>query len=449
MSESLQSPPAGVSELLRQLGAGTTTARGYAEQCIHRIHRHEPVVRAFAALDEHRAISIADSIDKGIAPAGGGAAVGPLAGVPLGVKDIFDTLDLPTGCGSPIFTAHRPPRNALVVDRLQSAGAYVMGKTVTTEFAHMHPGVTRNPWNPAHTPGGSSSGSAAAVAAGFLPAAIGSQTNGSVIRPAAFCGIVGFKPTRDLIPFTGGLRFSETLDHVGVMARSVDDVALVASPLVTGDALESWNAPDDKPLPLRIGFLASLPWVVAEEDALNALQGALQRLREAGAAIVDFTLPEAVKHASVVHRAITLFEGARRHAATQAAHRVLMSDTLNADLDAGRTIAPSFYEDALERRAGITERARHWFDDFDVLACLPAPGVAPRRLDITGDPSFCTLWSLTGFPAITLPIGLSAAGLPYGLQLAAPAGQDAALLRAARWCEQRLAFRASPPLASA
>jgi Asp-tRNA(Asn)/Glu-tRNA(Gln) amidotransferase A subunit family amidase len=447
MSELSQSLPAGVSELRRQLQGGAITARGYAEQCVDRINRHEPVVRAFAALDEHRAISIADSLDKGIAAAGGSAASGPLAGVPVGVKDIFDTLDLPTGCGSPIFTAHRPPRNALVVDLLLRAGAYVMGKTVTTEFAHMHPGVTRNPWNPAHTPGGSSSGSAAAVAAGFLPAAIGSQTNGSVIRPAAFCGIVGFKPTRDLIPFAGGLHFSETLDHVGVMARSVDDVALVSSQLVPGDTLDGGNKAVD--WPLRIGWLSSLPWATAEDDAQAALRAALERLRLAGVSIVEFTLPESVRHASVVHRAITLFEGARRHAATQASHRVLMSDTLNADLDAGRTISPSFYEDALQRREGIAERAQGWFGQFDVLACLPAPGAAPRRLDITGDPSFCTLWSLTGFPAITLPVGLSPAGLPYGLQLAAPAGQDAALLRAARWCEGVLAFRAVPPLAAA
>ena len=435
MRKSRGDDPSGVAAVLDGMRNGRFTALDYARRCIARVHDHEAAVRAFVALDEHRALGIAAACDE--------SGSGPLRGLPVGVKDIFDTSDLPTGCGSPIYEGRRPNRNAGVVELLLKAGAYVFGKTVTTEFAHMHPGMTRNPWNPAHTPGGSSSGSAAAVAAGFVPAAIGSQTNGSVIRPAAFCGVVGFKPTVGLIPFSGGLHFAKTLDHVGVMARSVDDAGLVSATLLGGE-LEGWETA--QAAAPRIGFLASVPWQVPLEDGAAGLRKAIERLRGAGASIRDFLLPENCAQANIVHRTIMLFEGARRHSETQSAHRVLMSDTLNADLDAGRTITPHFYRDALERRSGIAARARDWFDNFDVIVCLPAPGAAPARLDITGDPSYCTLWSLTGFPAITIPTGLSPAGLPFGMQLAAAPGQDAALLRVARWCETVMQFSAMPPL---
>lgn len=435
MPESRGAEVSGVAASLDGVRNGRCSARDLAQRCITRIHAHEAAVRAFVALDEHRALSMAAACDE--------SGSGPLRGLPVGVKDIFDTSDLHTRYGSPIYEAHRPNHNASVVDALIAAGAYVFGKTVTTEFAHMHPGVTRNPWNLAHTPGGSSSGSAAAVAAGFVPAAIGSQTNGSVIRPAAFCGIVGFKPTFGLIPFAGGLHFAKTLDHVGLMARSVDDVGLVSAALL-GGAAGGWET--GQAAAPRIGFLASVPWKAPLDDASAALRQALGRLRDAGASVGDFALPESCAQANVVHRTITLFEGARRHSAIQSAHRVLISETLNADLDAGRTITPHFYRDALERRSGIAARARDWFEKFDVIVCLPASGAAPARLDITGDPSYCTFWSLTGFPAITIPIGVSTGGLPFGMQLAAAPGQDAALLRVARWCENVIEFSAVPPL---
>ena len=221
-------------ETARALATGTLSARACTQHLLTRIRERDANIRAWAALDEKRALALAAECDRHRAAS---AEHGALHGVPVGVKDIIDTADLPTEMGSPAFAGHRPARDAAIVERLRRAGAFVLGKTVTTEFAFMHPGKTRNPWNPEHTPGGSSSGSAAAVAAGFVPAAIGTQTNGSVIRPAAFCGIVGFKPTLGTLPFAGVCQFSETLDQLGTFTRSVADAALFTAHLARGEAI--------------------------------------------------------------------------------------------------------------------------------------------------------------------------------------------------------------------
>jgi Asp-tRNA(Asn)/Glu-tRNA(Gln) amidotransferase A subunit family amidase len=316
----------------------------------------------------------------------------------------------------------------------------VFGKTVTAEFAYLHPGKTRNPWNAAHTPGGSSSGSAAAVAAGFVPAAVGTQTNGSVIRPAAFCGVVGFKPTRDAIPIAGGLQFSRTLDHVGVFCRSVGDAACLSACLSGGAIEERIEIPAGPP---RIAFLARFPWNTADPEAAAHLQATLDRLVKAGAPVRALALPEAISEAHLVLRTIMLHEGAREHAGRQKLHRVQMSATLNAAIDEGRGISDADYRAALAQRGAIISVMRDLLEGCDAVASLPAPGAAPRGLGSTGDPSFCTLWSLTGFPAITIPTGLSRDGLPLGLQLAATAGADGRLLGVAQWCERNLGFERS------
>ncbi|MEI6304394.1 MAG: amidase [Betaproteobacteria bacterium] len=419
-----------LAEAVGMLGGGKLSARAYADTLLARVRERDSSIEAWAALDEAQVLALAAACEKSA------ATDAPLRGVPVGVKDIIDTIDWPTARGSAAYAGRRPARDALVVQRLKAAGAYVFGKTVTPEFAYMHPGKTRNPFNAAHTPGGSSSGSAAAVAAGMVPAAIGTQTNGSVIRPAAFCGVVGFKPGLGLVPFTGTLQFSATLDQLGGFTRSVADAALLASVMVEGEAVSA-TVQKHAAAP-RIAVISNYPWNRADADAAAHFKSSIARLQAAGATLVPFVLPQACDDAQAVHRTIMFYEAGRDNAARQEKHRAQLSATLNAGLDEGRAIPSADYAAALLRRAVIIEQALDWFEDCDAIASLPAPGVAPSRLDVTGDPSWCTLWSLTGFPAITLPSGMSAAGLPYGLQLAAAPGGDDSLLSTALWCEQVL-----------
>jgi len=358
------------------------------------------------------------------------------------VKDIFDTDDLPTEMGSAAFADHRPQKNAELVGRILASGGYVLGKTATTEFAFMHPAETRNPWNAGHTPGGSSSGSAAAVAAGHVPVAIGTQTNGSVIRPAAFCGVVGFKPSFDALPVAGALAFSETLDQAGVFARTVTDAAYFAACLSDPSSVPGPVAAFSRPPKIRI--LARFPWNAAEPDAAAHLQRTFKLLAGTGTILKGAELPPAFDDAHRVHRTIMLYQGARKHAPRQAVHRQVMSAALNTAIDEGLAISHEDYRRALVKRAALVEVALGLFEDCDAIASLPAPGAAPARLDVTGDPSFCTLWSLVGFPALTLSTGLSAEGLPYGMQLAGPALGDNQLLGVAKWCESAIGFDRFP-----
>jgi Asp-tRNA(Asn)/Glu-tRNA(Gln) amidotransferase A subunit family amidase len=428
--------PLGLTSAVKALADENLTARAYCDSCLARVRASEATIKAWVALDEGRARAIAATLDVR-------DAHGPLHGIPVGVKDIFDTADLPTEMGSPAFVGNRPAKNAVLVERIVAAGGYALGKTATAEFAFMHPAETRNPWNARHTPGGSSSGSAAAVAAGHVPVAVGTQTNGSVVRPAAFCGVVGFKPTQDTLPIQGALPFAETLDQVGVFARSVADAAYFAACLADSGALAL--EVDALSRPPRVAVLPRFPWNSAERDAAAQLQATLSKLAAAGTEVRAIDLPDDFEEAKRVHRTIMLYEGAREHAPRQAQHRRVMSAALNAAIDEGLAMSHEEYRAALARRAALAELALDLFADCDAIASLPAPGPAPARLDITGDPSFCTLWTLVGFPAVTLPTGLSEAGLPYGIQLAAAAHDDTRLLRVARWCEAAIGFDRSPP----
>ncbi len=423
---------------LQALAAGTLTARRYVETLIERTRAREPELHVWAAFDAARALRLAEACD-----ASPPDAAQPLRGVPFGVKDIIDTADLPTQRGSRAFAGRSADADAEVVTRLRRAGAFALGKSQTTEIAFMEPSPTRNPWNAAHTPGGSSSGSAAGVAAGFFPAALGTQTNGSVIRPAAYCGVVGFKPTAGLLPATGVLTFSETLDQVGTFARCVADVAHVTAPLVEGEALAA-RVPLLAPPP-RIALLARFPWNAPTDEGAAHLATTAAKLRAAGAEVTPLVLADDFADGRDVQRIVMLFEAIRHHRALQDRARDLLGAQTNAGLDEARRIAPADYAAALARRAALTERAFDLFEHCDAIASLPAPGDAPDSLATTGDPSFCTLWSLTGFPAVTVPSGRSGRGLPLGLQLAAPAGADDRLLAVAGWCETALAFRARPP----
>ena len=421
-----------LAEALRQMREGRLAVRALAEALVARIEATDAAIEAWACLDRDHVRREATRLDA--LPA---AARGPLHGAPVGLKDILHTTALPTRMGSPACADFTPPRDATCVSRLVEAGGYAFGKTVTTELAYMHPGKTRNPWNAAHTPGGSSQGSAAAVAAGHVPAALGTQTNGSVIRPAAYCGVVGFKPTLGVIPFDGVSLFSQTLDTIGTFTRTVVDAALVAGPL-SSDVIP--REPAGMPKPPRLAFLAAFPWTTIAGDVADALDAAATRLRGAGAEIVAVALPDALGDAAQVHRTIMLHEAAVNLGPLQDRARVQLSATLNAALDDGQGITAAAYALALAGRRAMIAAATDWLSRYDALLVPSAPAGAPAGLDGTGDPSCCTLASLLGAPAITLPVARDAHGMPLGLQLVAPAGDDAHLLAVAAWCEERLPF---------
>ncbi len=428
-----------LSETVGTLRAGRRTARDYAETWLARIAQNEDRVRAWAQFDAGRVRECADACDAARAA---GRASGALHGLPVGVKDILATAELPTQMGSLLYAGHHPDRDAAVVQRLKAAGAYVMGKTVTTEFAFMHPGATGNPWNLAHTPGGSSSGSAAGVAAGFFPLALGTQTNGSVIRPAAYCGVVGYKPTFGAVPSAGCFVFSETLDQIGVFARRVDDAAYFAAVLMDDERVADCARTAHGVESPRLAYLAHFPWNTLAPEVAFRYEAVITRLRAAGAHIEAIALPPAFESARGVHRTIMMYEAAREHSTHRLYARARLSAELRDGLDEGAAIPAGRYREALAARAALMEQASDLLAGFDALLSPAASGPAPAGLEATGDPSFATLWSLLGAPAISIPAGWSDDALPLGLQLAAGSGADARLLAVAHWCERVLAFDA-------
>jgi Asp-tRNA(Asn)/Glu-tRNA(Gln) amidotransferase A subunit family amidase len=417
------------TELAAAMQDGTLSATDLVEALLARIDATDGPVHAWAHLDRARVRAEAKLADA--RPAGARA---PLHGLALGVKDIIDTADFPTALGSAVHAGRQPTEDAVAVARWRAAGGLVLGKTVTTEFAFMHPGPTANPWNPRHTPGGSSSGSAAAVALGQVPVAIGTQTNGSVIRPAAYCGVVGFKPTLAAIPFDGVGVFSPTFDTLGIFARSVADVVLAARAL-----MPTMDAATPPARPPRFAYIDGFPWTRGVDcDADDTLDAAATHLRAAGAEVVPVAFPDTLDDVADVQRTIMLCEGAHALAAVQARARALLSPRLNAGLDAGRAIGADAFAAAHAARRAMIATATAWLAGYDALIAPSAPGPAPAGLDTTGDPSCCTFASLAGFPAITLPVGIAGNGLPIGMQLVAIDGADAALLSIAAWCESKL-----------
>ncbi len=387
------------------------------EQALARIAEREPEVQAFAWLDVERARRLART-----------APPGPLHGVPVGVKDIIDTAGIPTENGSPLYRGRVPARSATVVDRLEQAGAVVVGKTVTAELAYFTPGPTRNPWDPTHTPGGSSSGSAAAVAAGMCALAIGTQTNGSVIRPAAFCGVVGFKPTAGLIPRDGIMSFSPTLDQVGGFAASVAEAATLCSVLAAADL-----RPEVLERP-RLAVAMTSEWSECQPAARERLETAVAELGP----VARPPLPRGFEEAIGVHRTIMAVEAQRGLGPEVERAPELVSRRLRDLVEEGAGISGAEYQAALAERAALLERFAEWAAGYDAILTLPTLGEAPP-LETTGDPRLCTRWTLVGAPAISLPAGRGPAGLPLGLQLAAQPGADRRLLGAAAWVESRVA----------
>ena len=429
------------TEAASEIARGAISAEDYTNACLQQIAAVESEVQAFAHLDPTHALAQARALDR-VRSEGG--RTGPLHGIPVGIKDIFDTADYPTECGSPILAGRRPATDASAVRKLREAGAVIIGKTVTTEFAYFHPGKTRNPHDTQRTPGGSSSGSAAAVAAGMVPLAIGSQTNGSMIRPAAFCGVFGVKPSHGLISRAGALTLSHKLDHVGAFARSLDDLALILDVLVGEDPADPdslpYAAPDFRgalreppPLPPSFAFVRTPMWDKADPEARSALE---DLAKELGAREVD--LPADYGDAWPALRAVMAAEMAHNlgHLVDKGGE---VSPQFRALIEEGRKVTATEYMAAVRGARHYAEGMMGIFEQYaDAILTLSAPGVAPKGT-ATGNPMFNTLWTLVGFPALNLPLLESAEGLPIGVQLVGPHGRDERLLRTAGALVQQFA----------
>lgn len=430
-------------DAVTRLRAGELTSEHYTEALLARTATLEEKIHAFAWLNLEHALAAAHAADRRRAE---GRTPGVLHGVPVGVKDIIDTAGIPTEMGSPTFAGRVPARSAALVRQFEQQGGFVFGKTVTAELAYFAPGATRNPWNLGHTPGGSSMGSAAAVAAGMLPLALGTQTNGSVIRPAAFCGCVGFKPSVGLIGRSGIQPFSPTLDQVGLFTRGVADAALALSALAAVDAddpasdsaavarLNCWPLPGEFEAP-RLAAVRSPVWLQAESTQQQSFARSLARLRAAGARVEETELPDAFQAAHAVQRTIMAGEAARTLDALQRENRTQLSAVLNRFLDEGRDVGNTALAGALAQRSMLQMDMSRFLADFDAIVTPPVCGEAPATLEHTGDPAFCTIWTLVGAPAMTLPVGFGPQGLPLGLQVVGAPQDDARLLSVARWVE--------------
>ncbi len=410
-----------------EIAAGRLTSEALTRACLERITAREREVEAWIALDPELALAEARRRDAE-------RPRGPLHGVPIGVKDIVDTHDLPTGYGSDIYAGHRPAADAACVALARAAGMVVLGKTVTTEFAMRTPGKTRNPHNRQHTPGGSSSGSAAAVAADMVPLAIGTQTAGSVIRPASYCGIVGYKPTFGRIPRAGVKLLSESLDTIGVMARSVADAAAF------GAALEGQPVPPfvRREGPPRLALCRTPAWQEVEPASEAALWEAVSRFARAGAEIVEVELPKVFEEAIEAQQTIQSYESWRSLTWEIERHGDRLSDALKRYVEPGRDCTRDQYDWA--RRVQANCRAQFWqtFDVIDALITPAAPGEAPRDLTVTGSPVFNRIWTMLGVPCVTVPGLTGPNDLPVGIQIVGPAGRAAATLACADWAHRAL-----------
>jgi Asp-tRNA(Asn)/Glu-tRNA(Gln) amidotransferase A subunit family amidase len=414
----------------RAVRQGLTTSRALVEASLARHAEVEPTVHAFAHFDPERALRLANEADAAVRARG---ELGLLHGVPIGVKDIFDTAGIPTENGSALFAGRVPAHSAAAVIAVERAGAIVVGKTVTSELAFYHPGPTRNPHDPSRTPGGSSMGSAAGVAAGMIPAAIGSQTNGSIIRPAAFCGVVGSKPTYGRISRDGVMPFAPTLDHVGGFARTVESVAWLTAALA-GEPLEHWWT-GPLPGPPRFAAVRTSDWERASEPMRERFQRAVDALASAGRAVEWPSLPEGLDDGVAVLGTIMRVEGARslvRYVKESPEEVSLVARRFFAE---GERIPEADYRRALAERDRLIAAFAAWAAPYDAVLTLPAMGEAPGP-ETTGDPIFCTRWTLVGAPAVTIPIGKGPSGLPLGLQLVGAPGDDTRLFGASAWAEK-------------
>lgn len=427
-------------EAAAAIRAGRLTSEELVGACLARIAALEERIGAWTFLDTGLALEQARAADRMLRHRGPLGPLGPLHGVPVGIKDVFDTKDMPTECGTVLHAGRRTAEDASAVAQLRKGGAIIIGKTVTTELAVYSPGKTRNPVDPERTPGGSSSGSAAAVAAFMVPLALGTQTNGSVIRPASFCGVVGYKPSFGLVSRHGALRQSPPLDQVGVFARTVEDAAQLAEQMTAFDGRDPAMRPGPRPVlapapeeraaaPGRLAFVRTPVWDRADADTREAFAGLVRRL---GEGVVEVDLPEIFRDAVDIHRTIMEADLAASYADEYARGRERLSAVLREMLERGRAVRPADYARALERVPALNGALAELFGRFEAIVTPAVPGEAPPGLESTGSPVFCTLWTLCGLPAVTIPVLRGANGMPIGAQLVGAAGADARLLGTAR-----------------
>jgi Asp-tRNA(Asn)/Glu-tRNA(Gln) amidotransferase A subunit family amidase len=407
-----------LAELQHRIDAGDLSTEAALAQSLEAINAKDKAIGAFVCHADHLRATNA----------------GPLRGIAVGIKDIMDTAEFPTEMGSPIYRGYRSRGDAAVVMMLKQAGATIAGKTTTTAFASVDPTPTLNPHNHGHTPGGSSSGSAAAVAAGMIPLALGTQTGGSVIRPASFCGVAAIKPSYRLLPTVGVKCYSWTLDTVGLFAAGVDDIARGLSAMTGRPEL---LLPSDIPTP-RIGVVTQDFAGAPDTSGAEALQVATRAAEKAGASVRTLKLPEIVADAWSAQAVVQEFEAHRALAWEYREHHDAMAPLLRAKLDETRDTTPAAYDAAVATAHRARQALETVFDDVDVLLALSAPGAAPQGLASTGDARYNRLWTLMGVPCVNVPAVVAEGNLPVGVQLIARYGADAGALAAARFVEQAL-----------
>jgi aspartyl-tRNA(Asn)/glutamyl-tRNA(Gln) amidotransferase subunit A len=442
----------GVSDIVRLVRKGELSPSEVVRSLLGRAAALDAELQAWVTLDGDGALAAAKEIE---ARSARGENAGLLGGVPVGLKDIFCTRGLRTAAGSKLLASHVPTEDATSVARLRAAGAIILGKLHTAEFASADPAPTRNAWNVEHTPGGSSSGSGAAVAAGMVPAATGSQTGGSTLRPAAYNGIVGLKPTYGLISCAGVIPLAWSLDHVGIIARSVEDAALLLEAMAGFDAADpasvrrtpvrySVEAAAVKPRP-RIGLVRGFFLEKCTDEVRRHTEEVADRLRRAGARVQEVSLPPSFARVHDEHRIIITAEAAAFHEARFREQGEHYGPRIAERIRDGLAMSAALYARAMRERPGIAADLEKTAEAVDALLMPATPAPAPRDLTTTGDASFQSPWTYAGLPAIALPSGVDAAGLPLGIQLVGGRWREARLIQVARWCEQALDFRRHPP----
>jgi Asp-tRNA(Asn)/Glu-tRNA(Gln) amidotransferase A subunit family amidase len=418
----------GVSEIVGKIAAGEITCEAVTRDCIERIAAREPVVKAWVNFHPELALAQAHALDRE-------PRRGPLYGVPIGVKDVIDTFDMPTEMGSPIYRGYRPTADAACVALLRRAGAVILGKTATCELAGMAPTATTNPHNPAHTPGGSSSGSAAAVADVMVPAALGTQTGGSVLRPSSFCGVFGYKPTYNTFNKAGLKPAAESIDTIGWIARSIEDIALLTAVL----RMDEPRPPRTMSAAPRIGLCRTELWDAAQPETKSAIENAVAALSKAGAIVRDVDLPdEFAGLAALARGTINHFERAACMAFEWDNHRVALSPQMRRYIENGLKTSRADYVAAWRRVEQCRALLPTVFDGIDVLLTPCVPGEAPKGLTSTGDPSMQAMWTALHTPTMTLPTHRGPNNLPVGIQLVAQRYDDDRLFACARWIWDRI-----------
>ncbi len=441
-----------IAEVSKLVSRGKLSSTDLVRACLERIDANEDRIKAWAFLDREGALKQAAALDAELKA---GRRRGPFHGIPVGIKDIFYTAGMPTEAGSKSWAGFVPAFDSAPVARLKEAGAVILGKTYTTEFAFMDPAPTRNPWNTQHTPGGSSSGSGAAVASGMCFAALGSQTGGSTLRPAAFNGIVGLKAEHGRISTYGVVPLSWRLDHIGILARSVDDAALILQVLAGYDARDPYSLNTPVPdfseycgsiRPPHLGLAKGYFFTHADEEMRRHTEEVAEKLAHAGAVIEEIIPPPGVAETSELNEMIMKVEAAAYHKDMFAAKKELYGQNIRRRVEEGLTVPATDYAAALRERGGVRNEMESWLERVDAWLTPGAPGEAPLGLKSTGSSVMQRPWSTTGFPSIGIPTGLSQNGLPLAVQLGCASMKEAKLIGIARWCEDALNVHLRPPV---